>query len=99
MEGTNKTVHTRTQEKGAITSQETDPDLPMRVRDSLAEAWVGSGLLQDRTLSAGTVHTWDLLKDVIFVFITSTTVWPQIKQKGGEGHSTTLQYKIGLKIY
>ena len=37
-------MHTRTQEKGAVTPQETDPDLPVRVWESLAEAWVISGL-------------------------------------------------------
>ena len=42
-----KLVRTRTQEKGAVTPQETDPDLPVSVQESLAEAWVGSGLLQD----------------------------------------------------
>ena len=39
-------VCTRTQEKGAVTPQETDPDLPVSVQESLAEAWVGGGLLQ-----------------------------------------------------
>ena len=39
-------VHSRTQEKGAVTPQETDPDLPVSVQESLAEAWVGGGLLQ-----------------------------------------------------
>ena len=39
-------VHTRTQEKGAVTSQETDPDLPVSVQESLVEVWVSSGLLQ-----------------------------------------------------
>ena len=39
-------VCTRTQEKGAATPQETDPDLPVSVQKSPAEAWVGSGLLQ-----------------------------------------------------
>ena len=43
LEGTNRT---RTQEKGTMTPQETDPDLPMSVQESLAEAWAGSGLLQ-----------------------------------------------------
>ena len=38
-------VCTRTQEKGAVTPQETDTDLPMSVQESLAEAWVSSGLL------------------------------------------------------
>ena len=39
-------VCTRTQEKGAVTPEETDPDLPMSVQRSPTEAWVGSGLLQ-----------------------------------------------------
>ena len=38
-------VHTRTQEKGAVSPQETDPDLPVSVQESPAEAWVSSGLL------------------------------------------------------
>ena len=39
-------VWTTTQKKGAVTPQETDPDLPVKVQESLVEAWVGSGLLQ-----------------------------------------------------
>ena len=39
-------VCTRTQEKGAVTLQETDPDLPMSVQESPVVAWVGSGLPQ-----------------------------------------------------
>ena len=34
------------QEKGPVTPQETDPDLPVSVQESPAEVWVGSGLLQ-----------------------------------------------------
>ena len=41
-----KLVHTRTQEKEAVTPQETDSDLPARIQESSAEAWVGGGLLQ-----------------------------------------------------
>ena len=41
-------VCTRTQEKEAVTPQETDPDLPVSVQESPAEVWVGSGLLQDQ---------------------------------------------------
>ena len=37
---------TKTQEKGAVTQQETDPDLPVSVQESLAEACVRSGILQ-----------------------------------------------------
>ena len=32
------------QEKGAVTPQETEPDLPVSVWESPAEAWTGSGL-------------------------------------------------------
>ena len=46
LEGKTELVYTRTQEKGAVTPQETDPDLPVSVQESLAEAWVGRGLLQ-----------------------------------------------------
>ena len=41
-------VSTRTQEKGAVTPQETDPKLPVSVQESLAEVWVGGGLLLDQ---------------------------------------------------
>ena len=34
------------QEKGAVTPEETDPDLPVSVQESLAEAWASGGLLQ-----------------------------------------------------
>jgi hypothetical protein len=37
-------VHTRTQEKGAG-FQESEPDLPVSVQESLVEAWVDCGLL------------------------------------------------------
>ena len=36
-------VCTRTQEKGAVTPQETEPDLPVSVQESLAEVWINSG--------------------------------------------------------
>ena len=37
-------VCTRTQEKGAVTPQDTEPDLPVSVQESLVEVWVNSGL-------------------------------------------------------
>ena len=46
---------TRTQEKGAVTPQDTDPDLPMSVQESLAVAWVSSGQLQVRGTECGNV--------------------------------------------
>ena len=44
-------VCTRSQEKEAVSSEETEPDLPVSVQESLAEAWV-SGLLQGQGLWA-----------------------------------------------
>ena len=41
-------VLTKIQEKGAVTTQEIDPDLPVTVQESPGEAWVGGGLLQGR---------------------------------------------------
>ena len=38
-------------------------------------AWSGA-------LSAA-MRAWDLLKDITIIFITSTIVWPQVKQQGG----------------
>ena len=37
-------VHTRTQEKGAVATQETEPDLPVSIPGSPAEAQVNSDL-------------------------------------------------------
>ena len=39
-------MHTRTQGKGSVTPQETEPDLPVSVLESPVEVWVDSGLLQ-----------------------------------------------------
>ena len=58
--------------------QETDPELAMSVQESLAETRVGSGLLQGWGHRAA-VRAWDLLKEVTFIFITSTILWPQVK--------------------
>ena len=42
-------VCTRTQEKGAVTPQETEPELPVSVQESPVEAWVDSGLPEVRS--------------------------------------------------
>ena len=41
-----KLMHTRTQEKGAVSPQENDSDLPMSVPETPAVAWVSGGLVQ-----------------------------------------------------
>ena len=73
-----------------MTPQETEPDLPVSVQDSLAEAWVGGGLLQGWGHLSVAVHAWDLLKDVTIIFITSTIVCPQVNNREGtQPHPST----------
>ena len=54
-----------------MTSQETDPNLPVSVQESLVEAWVSGGLTHvgSGALSTG-VHAWDLSKEVTIIFMT-----------------------------
>ena len=68
----------RTQEKGAVTPQETDPDLPVSVQESLVEAWVSGGCCRAGGVECSSA-SWDLLKEVTIIFITSTIVCPQVK--------------------
>ena len=54
-------VSTRRQEKGAVTPQETDPDLSLSVQESWVEAYVSSGLLQ------GLGHwVWQLVHEIFW---------------------------------
>ena len=87
---------TRTQEKGAVTPKETDPDLPVSVQESLAESWVSGGLLLTRSTAglealSEAVHAWDLLKEVA---IKPTIEPPELTQDWGnrllEGTNKTL---------
>ena len=74
-------VHTRTQEKGAVTPQETDPDLPVCPGVSgggVGQCWPTAGM---EALSVAK-HAYGLLK-VTIIFITSTIVWPQVKNREG----------------
>ena len=41
-----------------MTPQETVPDLPVGIQESLVEAWVSGGLLQDCGQSVA-VHAWE----------------------------------------
>ena len=74
MKGTNRNLCTRTQDKGALTVQEIDPDLSVSVQESPAEAWFSGGLLQGVGALSVAVHAWDLLKEVTIIFITSPMV-------------------------
>ena len=68
--------------------------MPVSVQESLAEVWVSGGLLQGLGALSIAVPAWDLLKEVPIIFITSTTVWPQFKQQGG---NTAPPIRIRLK--
>ena len=37
------------------------------------------------------VHAWDLLKEVVVIFITSTIVWPQVYNREGQQPSTSTE--------
>ena len=78
-------VCTRTQEKGAVTPQETDPDLPVSVQEFPVEMWVSGGLLQGWGHSCSSACMGPL--EGAIIFITSTIAWPQVKPQGG---NTTL---------
>ena len=87
-------MHTRSREKGAVSPQETEPDLPTSVQESLAEVWAAAccGVRSTGNSCGCTIPAegsgalsaavWekDLLKEVANVFITSTIVWSQVKQ-------------------
>ena len=63
--------------------------LAVSVQEPPAEPWVGDGLLRVGTLSVAG-HSWDLLKELTIIFITSTIVWPQVNsQEGTQPHPST----------
>jgi len=75
-------VHTRTQEKGSDPTRD-------RPRLSREYSGVSGGGVGQQWPAAGlgalneAVPAQDLLKEVTIIFITSTIVWPQVKQQGG----------------
>ena len=90
-------VFTRTQEKGAVTPQETDPDLPMSVQECLVKAWINGGLLQgcghwNSSACMGPFEGGS--HDLHYLHHSLAS-----GQTTGSEHSSTHQQKIGLKIY
>ena len=69
-----------------MTPQETDPDLPVSVQGSLAEAWVGGGLLQvwGTECSSACVGPFEGGRHYLHYL---HQFWSQVKQQGG---NTTL---------
>ena len=72
---------TRTQEKGAVTPQETDLDLPVSVQQSLGEVWVAVACCRVWGTECSSA-CMEPFEGVVIIFITSTIVWPQVKQGG-----------------
>ena len=73
---------TRTQEEGAVTPQEGDPDLPVSVQESPVEAAAPSAVACCRvggTEWGSVCSAGDLLKELAIIFITSTVAWPRVK--------------------
>ena len=58
-----------------MTPQETEPDLPVNVQESPAEAWVGSGLLQIWKGAECSMCTQDSVKEVTIILNTSSIVF------------------------
>ena len=81
-------VCTRTQEKGAATPQETEPDFSVSAQESPVQAWVGGGLLQG--------WVWHCMHRT---FWRRWPLPPPSGQTTGRKHSPAHQQKIGLKIY
>ena len=88
---------TRTQQKGAMPPQETDPDLPQSVHKYLAEVWVSGGLLQGQTSEGSSVCMGPFEGGCHYLhYLHHSLASGQIT---GREHSTTLPQKSGLKLY
>ena len=86
---------TRTQEIGAVTPQETDPDLPVSAQESSVEVWVGRGLAQGRGSECSKCMPFEGGRHYLH--------YPHHSLASGQTtvgeHISIHQWKIGLKIY
>ena len=80
-----------------MTPQETDPDLPVSVQESLVEVWAGGGLLQvgGTECSSTCMGPFEGGRHYLRYLHHSLASG----QRTGRGHSPTHQQKIGLKMY
>ena len=80
-----------------MTPEETDPDLPVSVQESPAEAWVSGGLLQGRGTQCGSACMGPVEGGQhYFHSLQHSFATGQIIERE---HSPANQQKIGLKIY
>ena len=99
-------VHTRTQGTGAVTPQETKPDLPVSDWGSPAELWISSGLPQGQVHWQRSPGSRTVAGALLEVANSPTigTYQPQdcvslAKQLTGREHSPTHQQTFGLKFF
>ena len=88
-------VHTRSQEIGAVSPQETELYLPVSVQESLVEAWVNCGLLQSPGTEYNSVCTSPFEGQHYHNYPTTVC----LGQTTGREHSPAHQQRVGLKIY
>ena len=81
-----------------MTPQETDPDLPLSVQESPAEAWVGSGLLQGWGTECSSACTGHFEGGCHYLHYLHHS-FASGQTTGREQYSLVHQQKIGLKIY
>ena len=79
-----------------MASQETDPDLPVSVQESLVEAWVGGGLLQGWEAECSSVCMGPFEGRHYLHSLHHSLASGQTAERE---HSPALQEKTGLKIY
>ena len=92
-----KLVLTRTQEKGAVTPQDTDPDLSVSVQESLGEECVSGGLLQGRGTEYSSVCMGPCEGGHHYLHYLHHSL--VLGQATGREHSLAYQQKIGFKFY
>ena len=101
-----KDLFAGTQVKGAVTSEETETDVPLRVQESLAEVWVNSGLPQGQghwiQQSRESLDSLGVPAKVFFRRsslppFTPTTVWLQAKLQGGNT-APPIKRKLALSM-
>ena len=76
-----------------MTPQETDPDLPVSVQESLAEEWVGVGLLQGWGTECSSAYVGPSEGGRHYLHYLSHSLAPG--QTTGREHSPENQQKIG----
>ena len=84
--------------KGAVAPQETDPDLPVSVQESLVEVWIDSGLLwgqgHDYNSPGSRAACWHKSFRRRSPLLPLPLVWPQAKLQGGNA-APPISRKLG----